>query len=30
MEQHGNEKGSAIWEKNVPVFYRRPKPGDPQ
>ncbi|XP_015762505.1 PREDICTED: arf-GAP with dual PH domain-containing protein 1-like [Acropora digitifera] len=29
MEQHGNEKGSAIWEKNVPVFYRRPKPGDP-
>jgi len=29
MEEHGNDKGSAIWAKNVPIFYRRPKPTDP-
>ena len=30
MEEHGNIKGNDIWAKNVPVFYRRPKPTDPQ
>lgn len=29
MEEHGNIKGNDIWAKNVPVFYRRPKPTDP-
>lgn len=28
MEEHGNDKGNAIWAKNVPKCYRRPKPTD--
>ncbi|KAL9956762.1 hypothetical protein ACROYT_G038294 [Oculina patagonica] len=28
MEEHGNDKGNAIWAKNVPICYRRPKPTD--
>jgi len=30
MEEHGNDKGNAIWAKNVPSCYRRPKPTDAQ
>ena len=30
MEENGNIKGNATWAKNVPVFYRRPTPTDPQ
>ncbi|KAJ7376415.1 ArfGAP with dual PH [Desmophyllum pertusum] len=29
MEEHGNDKGNAIWARNVPLCYRRPKPTDP-
>lgn len=28
MKQHGNDKGNVIWAKNVPIFYRRPRPED--
>ncbi|RMX53010.1 hypothetical protein pdam_00018255 [Pocillopora damicornis] len=28
MEEHGNAKGNAVWAKNVPLCYRRPKPSD--
>ena len=30
MKQHGNDKGNVIWAKNVPIFYRRPRPEDAQ
>lgn len=29
MEEVGNEKAREIYEKHVPIYYRRPRPNDP-